>query len=240
MPRALLRLRAETPVIAIARPARTATSLPWRSSMRTSALPTVPRPARQMRSGASMRRRSLDRTTAAVPISGAASDRSLLAARGRRHVDDVVQRLVRAFKEAADVARGLPDPLLVLDQRDTYVIVAVFAESDARRHRKVRLLDQQLGELEGAEATKFFRDRRPGEHGGARRRNRPAGAGEAFDQRIAPPLVGRAHLNDAFLRTVQRRRGGHLDRGEGPVIQVRFHPAERRDHALVADRKSDP
>src|SRR6185295_9114521 len=147
----------------IARPARTATSLPWRSSMRTSALPTVPSPARPMRSGASITRRSLgcgwpaatDRRKPLIRV-------SRLPARGR-HRDDVVQRLVSAFKETADVARCLAHTLLVFDQGDAHVILALLAEADARRHREVGLLDEQLREFERAERPELFRYRRPGE-----------------------------------------------------------------------------
>ena len=89
------------------------------------------------------------------------------------------------FKETADVARGLADALLVLDQRDAHIAVAVLAEADARRHRDLGLLDQQLGEFDAAERLERLRDRRPGEHRGARRRHVPAGAAEAFDQHVA-------------------------------------------------------
>ena len=54
----------------------------------------------------------------------------------------------RSGKKALDVARRLADALLVFDQRDTDVALAVFAEADARRHGDIGLLDQQLGEFE--------------------------------------------------------------------------------------------
>ena len=65
--------------------------------------------------------------------------------------DHIVQRVVGAFEEALDAARGLADALLVLDQREAHIIVAVLAEADARRDRDIGLLDQQLGEFEAAE-----------------------------------------------------------------------------------------
>ena len=42
-----------------------------------------------------------------------------------------MQRLIGGLEEAPNAARGLADALLVLDQRQAYVIVAVLAETDA-------------------------------------------------------------------------------------------------------------
>ena len=47
----------------------------------------------------------------------------------------------RRFKEPADVAGRLTDPLLVLDQRDAHEALAVLAEAHARGHRDLRLLE---------------------------------------------------------------------------------------------------
>ena len=55
------------------------------------------------------------------------------------------------FKKAADVAGGLADALLVLDQRDAHVAFAALAEAGAGRDRDLRLLDQERGELDAAE-----------------------------------------------------------------------------------------
>src|SRR5262249_60528655 len=83
--------------------------------------------------------------------------------------DDVVQLFGAGFKKAADIACGLADALLVLHQRDTHVSFAVLAEADAGRDRDLRLLDQERGKFDAAEGLKRLRDRRPGEHRGARR-----------------------------------------------------------------------
>ena len=88
-------------------------------------------------------------------------------------------------EEALDVAGGLADAVLVLDQRDAHVVVAVLAEADARRDRDVGVLDQQLGELQRAELAERLGDRRPGEHRGRRRGNLPAGAAETVDHDVA-------------------------------------------------------
>ena len=69
--------------------------------------------------------------------------------RGERH--HIVGLFGAGRQEALDVARRLPDPVLVLDQRDAHMVVAMLAEADARRHRHVGVLDQKLGEFERAE-----------------------------------------------------------------------------------------
>ena len=146
--------------------------------------------------------------------------------------------LRRGVEEAADIACGLADTLFVFDQRDAHIALAVFAEADAGRDRDVGLLDQQLRELDAAEAGERFRDRRPGKHRGPRRRHLPAGAAEAFHQHVAALFIGFAHFLDAVVRTVQRGGRRHLDRREGAVIQIRLHAAERCNDALVADGKA--
>ena len=87
--------------------------------------------------------------------------------------------------------------MLVLDQRDAHVIVAMLAEADAGRHRHVGLLDQQLGEFERAEMPERLRDRRPGEHRCGRRPERPAGATEGIDHHVAA-AAGRSSRTSAM------------------------------------------
>src|SRR5882724_7514683 len=139
------------------RPARSASAVREPASIEATAEPTVPNPARPTLSGS------------AIGQSGRKSLRS--AAFGKRN--DVVQLFRRAFKEAPDIAGGLPDALLVLDQGDPHVAFAIFAETDARRDRHPGLLDQQGGEFDAADRPEWLRQRRPGEHGGARRRHLP-------------------------------------------------------------------
>ena len=68
--------------------------------------------------------------------------------------------------------------MLVLDQRQTDMPVAVFAEADAGSHRDLGFLKQQLTELQAAEMGELRRDRRPGEHAGGRAGNLPTGGGQ--------------------------------------------------------------
>ena len=48
------------------------------------------------------------------------------------------------LEELADVAAGLPDAVLVFDQRQTDMPVAVLAEADAGRHRDLGFLSSSL------------------------------------------------------------------------------------------------
>src|SRR5215471_17440738 len=93
----------------------------------------------------------------------------------------IMQRHVRRLEETSDSARRLTDALLVLDQREAHIVIAVLAEANARRNRDVGLLDQKLRELEAAQMAEALRHRRPREHRGARLVDRPAGGREAFD-----------------------------------------------------------
>src|SRR5262249_50238855 len=155
---------------------------------------------------------------------------------GERH--HVVQLFRSGFKKAADIAGRLTNALLVLDERNTHKTFAALAETGSRRYRDFGLFYKQLRELNAAEHPERFRDRRPGEQGGGRRRYWPAGTAEGIQQHVAPALVGCAHLADAILRAIERRCRRHLDRREGAVVEIRLHAAERRDDALVADRKA--
>src|SRR5580704_8574737 len=102
-----------------------------------------------------------------------------------RQGDDVVQLFRTGFKEAPQVARGLANALLVLDERDAHEPFAVLAEANAGGNRDLGLLDEQRGKLDGVERRERRRQRRPGEHRGARRRHVPTGAAEAFDKHVA-------------------------------------------------------
>src|SRR6185437_1345727 len=84
-------------------------------------------------------------------------------------------------QEELDVARRLTQSLSVFDERDADIAFAVLAESDARRHRDIGLLEQQLGESQAAHLAEALGQRRPGEHAGGRARYLPAGLAQAFD-----------------------------------------------------------
>src|SRR6185295_18440839 len=128
-------------------------------------------------------------------------NQTALAPRGER--DDVMELFRGRFKKPANVARGLPDALLVLHKRDAHKALAALAEASPRRHRHLGLLDQELGEFHAAERLERLGDRRPSEHGSRRRRHLPSSPTEAFDQHVAAAFVGFAHLADAVVRTVK-------------------------------------
>src|SRR5215212_4051766 len=133
IPRFFALLRAVTATISIGRPQRALSAVRCCSIRRTTDAPTVPRPASPTFSGVAMWRPGGKRRSAP-----------------RGEWDDVVQLFKSGIKEPADVARRLPNALLVLHQRDAHVAFAVLAERDARRDREFGLLDQQLGKLEAA------------------------------------------------------------------------------------------
>src|SRR5450631_1424958 len=109
------------------RPARSMSAVRDRASIEATAEPTVPNPARPTLSGSAIR---------------AIREESLRsAAFGKRK--HVVQLFRRAFKEASDIAGGLADALLVLDQRDPHIAFAMLAEADAGRNRDRGLLHHQ-------------------------------------------------------------------------------------------------
>ena len=139
-----------------------------------------------------------------------------------------------ASGEARGIAGRLPDALLVLHQGDAHMALAVFAEACSRRYGNARLLDQQRGELDAAQRLKRFGDRRPGEHRSPRHRHMPSGAAERIDQRVAPAPIGRPHLLDAIVGPLERGGRRHLDRREGAIVEIRFHPRQRTKGILTA------
>src|SRR5260370_3150017 len=92
-------------------------------------------------------------------------------------------------EELLDVARRLPQPLAVLDQRNAHIALAVLAETHARRHRHIRLLEQELGESEAAHLLEARGQRRPGEHAGGRGPGPPPPSSPAPPQPTAPRPV---------------------------------------------------
>src|SRR6478735_6587400 len=220
MPRSLPRERALTATTSIPRPHLSASTVRCWSIRRTTEAPTVPRPARPTLRGAAMER----------PRARALQSQAALAPLSERQ--DVMKLFRGRFKKPANVARGLPDALLVLHKRDTHKAPAALAYASPRRHRHLGLLDQELGEFHAAERLERLGDRRPSEHGSGRRRHLPSGAAKALAQHVATALVGFAHLADAIVGAVEGRGRRDLDRRERAIVEVGFHPAQSRDDAL--------
>ena len=97
-----------------------------------------------------------------------------------------------------EAAQGLPDAVLVLDEGEADVALAVLAEADARRDRDLALLDQHLGELERAHGAERVGDGRPHEHRAPRLGHRPADLVEPVDEHVAALAV---QLDDLARRT---------------------------------------
>src|SRR6058998_1665053 len=140
----------------------------------------------------------------------------------------------RSTGELLEPAERLADPLLVLDEREPHVALAVLAEADARRDRHLGLLNQELGELERAEATEGVGDRRPHEHRALRLGHVPADLVEPVDQNVAALSVNLDDLVDTLLVGLEGDDAGDLDRLEGAVVQVGLDARQRGDHPGVA------
>src|SRR5215470_3140646 len=195
-------------------PVRSAISAPWLWSTLTTPQPTVPRPSR------------------AILISlicrecGARADREPAGA------------LPPA--EGLEAAQGLPDALLVLDEREAHVPVTVLAEADPRRDRHLALLDEQLGELQRAHAAELLGDGRPHEHRALGLGDAPADLVEAVYQHVAALAVQLDDVADAALLALQRDDRRDLDGLERPVVEVRLDAGEGVHHLGVAAHEAHP
>src|SRR3954467_12316414 len=126
----------------------------------------------------------------------------------------------------AEVAGGLVDALLVLDEREADVAVATRTEADAGRQRDLGLTYEERRELDRAHLAVGLGDRRPGEHRALGRLDVPADALEAVAQRVPTRLGDRQHLARVVRRLVERDRGRDLDRLERAVVEVRLELGE--------------
>src|SRR6476661_5424664 len=203
---------------ASAQPARSASSAPWLWRIRATPHPTVPSPRR------------------AILIS------FIRSFRRPRRVWSAPRRVgpLPAAGEGLEAAQGLADALRVLHEGEPDVAVAVLAEADARRHRHLALLDQELGELERAHAAEGLRDGGPHEHGPPGLRHRPADLVEAVDEDVAALAVQLHDVSHALLLALQRDDGRDLDGLEGAVVEVRLDAGQGVDHLAVAAHEAHP
>src|SRR5437868_795059 len=95
------------------------------------------------------------------------------------------RRTAASAMQTLETAQRLPDAVLVLDECEAHVALAVLAEADARRHRDLRLLDAELRELERAERLVLIGDRRPDEHRALRLLHVPSDLVQSVDQQVA-------------------------------------------------------
>src|SRR5207247_7603656 len=135
--------------------------------------------------------------------------------------------------EDLEAAERLTDPLLVLDEGEANVAFAVLAEADPRRHRDLRLLDAELGELERAERAVLRRDRRPDEHRPLGLLDLPADLVQAVHQHVPSLAMHVDDVGDDGLIALECDDAGDLDGLERAVVEVRLDACQRVDHARV-------
>src|SRR3954449_13378875 len=94
------------------------------------------------------------------------------------------------LEAAADLADGLAEPLLVLDQGEAEVALAHLAEAPAGADGDLGLLEQFHGEVDRAHArAPGLGDRRPDEHARLGAGDVPAETVEAVDEHVPTLLV---------------------------------------------------
>lgn len=138
-----------------------------------------------------------------------------------------------------DALHRLTGAVLVLDQREAHMIVAIVAKANAGRDCHFGILKQLFGEFQRAHSAIGLRDARPNEHGRARLLDRPAGSLQALAEHIAAALVLVANFSDAVLRGLERMNGRDLNGREGAIVQVRLHARKRRDHGRITAHETD-
>ena len=123
--------------------------------------------------------------------------------------------------------------MLVLDEREPHVAVAVLAEPDAGRDRDAGLLDQMLRKFEGAHLPERLGYLRPDEHRGLGLLDAPARLVQPFKEHVPPRLVHAANVLHALLRPVERNDGRDLDGLEHAVVQIALDLDEGAHDVLV-------
>src|SRR5207244_12304778 len=129
---------------------------------------------------------------------------------------------------------------LVLDQREADRLIPVFPEADPRRHRDLRLAEEQLRELERAQRLEGVRNLGPHEHRRLRPRDVPADPLQPVTEDVPALPVLLLDLLDDRLRAVQGVRRRDLDRLEDAVVEVALDAREGADDLAVAAREANP
>lgn len=135
--------------------------------------------------------------------------------------------VIRRREELLDAAGSLTDAMLIFNERQTDIFVALLAEADTGRDGDVGLLDEELGKFQRTEMAELFRDLCPGEHGCRRRRHFETGLAESINHDVAAAAIDIAHFCDVGTVAVQGVGGRNLDRREGAVIQIGLYARQR-------------
>src|SRR5262249_2570517 len=128
----------------------------------------------------------------------------------------------------------LTDALLVLDEGEADVPLAVFAEADARGDGDLRLLDAELGELERAERAVLLGNRGPDEHRPLRLLDGPSDLVESVDEDVAPLPMDVDDIGHHTRVALEGDDPRDLDGLERSVVEVRLDAGEGVDHPRVA------
>src|SRR6266849_535588 len=145
-----------------------------------------------------------------------------------------------AGAQSLETAEGLSDALLVLDERESDVALAVLAEADARGDRDLALLDQHLGEFQRPHGAEAVGDGRPHEHGALGLGHGPADLVEPLHEDVAALLMELDDVAHHGLLALQRDDGRDLDGLESAVVEVGLDPAEGVDHSGIAAHEAHP
>src|SRR5207253_3301045 len=144
------------------------------------------------------------------------------------------------FERLLDAANRLSRAVLVLDETQADVLVAVLAKPDARRHRDLGLVQEQLGEFQRAHGSVRVWDAGPDKHGRQGFFDLPSDAVQSVDQGIAPVPIELHGFLDAVLGAVQCDDGGDLDRLEDAVVEVALDLLQGSDHLGIAHTEPHP
>lgn len=132
----------------------------------------------------------------------------------------------------------LPHTLLVLNEGEPHMIVAVGAEPAARRYRDVHFLKQAFGECKGTHLAERFRD--------FGSQNMVALDGPPPSRYGSGPRQARHGVCGTCCRFHARSRpdrsscrGRDLHGLEYAVIKITFDPGQRMDHLAVTDAEPD-
>src|SRR5690606_13010268 len=188
--RALATSRTATRLTSMRLPARRAISSALRDSTVQVPPPTTPRPSKPILMGCSSARGKeagvADSVLAefVISVSRYGGHRHMAAC---RHVPDAARLLQQpVFAEhVLDAAHGLARALLVFDEREAHVFVAVFSEADAGRHGDLRVRQQALGEFERTHGPVRLGNQGPDVHRGLGNFHVPARFVQAARQHVA-------------------------------------------------------
>src|SRR5207245_342189 len=152
----------------------------------------------------------------------------------------VALRARSAGAQSLETAERLSDALLVLDESEPDIALAVLAEADARGDRDLALLDKHLGELERSHGAESVGNGCPHEHGALGLGHAPADLVEPVHEDVATLLVELHDVAHHGLLALQGDDGRDLNGLEGAVVEVGLDPAEGVDHARIAAHEAHP